>query len=104
MTMTLVEPVSRDGGYTACVTTNLGPGGAPLSYTMQFQPPGLVRYNFSKDITMLLYGIPSGPGASRIVMTFVGPANSSATRPPTPQLPPALNWCAGEGGGQRARV
>lgn len=41
---------------------------------------------------MLLYGIPTAPGHSRVVMTFVGPKGSRRTRPLTPMLPPLLNW------------
>jgi hypothetical protein len=41
---------------------------------------------------MLLYGIPTSMGHSRIIMTFVGPPDSRTTRPPTPQLPGWLNF------------
>jgi hypothetical protein len=41
---------------------------------------------------MLLYGVPTAPGHSRIIMSFVAPTGSSATRPATPQLPPLVNF------------
>lgn len=41
---------------------------------------------------MLLYGVPTAPGHSRVIMTFVAPPGSSATRPATPQLPAAVNF------------
>jgi len=41
---------------------------------------------------MLLYGIPTAPGHSRVVMSFVAPKGTSRTRPVTPQLPPLVNF------------
>ena len=41
---------------------------------------------------MLLYGIPSAKGQSRIIMSFVALQGSKATRPATPQLPAFVNF------------
>lgn len=62
-----------------------------MSYKIEYLPPSLVKYHFP-GAYMLLYGTPTAKGWSRIVMSFIGPKSSNRTRPPTPALPPLLNW------------
>eukprot|EP00775_Hariotina_reticulata_P001109 gene1109-1444_t len=44
------------------------------SYSIEYKAPCLVQYNFPGQVTMLLYGLPTAKGWSRVIMGFASPA------------------------------
>lgn len=86
-------PVSKDGFK---MEAEAAAGGATATgmrgYSFEFHPPSLVKYRFTPNVAMLLYAVPTAKGASRVIMSFVGPKGSKEVRPPTPQLPWFVNW------------
>ena len=81
------KPLAR-GGFSMALTNSAS------SYEYSLIAPFLVRYNFSKDVTMLLYGAPTAVGWSRVTMTFVGPKGA----PPGAPLAAACGRGHGRGG------
>jgi len=47
-----------------------------MCHFMAFDPATITicRYNFPGDVTMLLYGLPTAKGWSRVIMGFASPA------------------------------
>jgi hypothetical protein len=93
ITIASQEPIKRDGGFVADVTDHLWFNGTQRSWTLEFTPPGRIRWNFPGPAKLLMYVTPLDCGLSRVFLVFVGPAESRAMRLPMPHLPPMLSWC-----------